>query len=59
MPIPRVDYDKCTGCGECAEVCPPQAISVDSGIAKIDKNLCEECGECVKACTEKAITIPG
>ena len=56
--IPIVDSDKCTGCGSCAEACPPQAISVDSGIAEINKKICEECGECAKACPEKAITIP-
>ena len=56
--IPVVDPEKCTGCGECVENCPPQAIEIVSGTAEIDKSLCEECGECAKTCPEKAITIP-
>jgi ferredoxin len=56
--IPVIDPDKCTGCGECAENCPPQAIEIVNCTAEIDKSLCEECGECAKTCPEKAITIP-
>ena len=26
--VARVDYDKCTGCGKCEEVCPVHAIAI-------------------------------
>ena len=56
--IPVIDREKCTGCGECVEECPPRAIILDGEKAAIDPDLCEECGECVPACPEKAISIP-
>lgn len=47
---------KCTGCGECAEECPEEAI--DGGKRKIhviDEDLCESCGKCARVCPEEAI----
>lgn len=56
--IPVIDKDKCTGCGDCVEVCPPQAIDMVDTKAVISERLCEECGECVPECPEKAISLP-
>lgn len=56
--IPVIDKDKCTGCEDCFESCPPQAIEMKEGKAFIVEKLCEECGECVKVCPEKAISLP-
>ena len=56
--IPVIDKEKCTGCGDCVDECPPQAIELVDEKAVISERLCEECGECVPACPEKAITIP-
>ena len=56
--IPVIDKDKCTGCGDCREACPPQAIEMKEEKAVIVEKFCEECGECVKACPEKAISLP-
>ncbi len=27
--LPRVDEERCNGCGECARVCPAQAIALE------------------------------
>lgn len=51
-----VDEEKCTGCGQCADICPVDAISVDSGKAIINE-LCVECGSCVTACPVEAISL--
>ena len=58
MVIPIIDKEKCTGCGDCVEVCPPQGITVIDDVAVIDPRFCEECGVCVDECEEGAISLP-
>ncbi len=51
----RVDPDRCTDCGECAERCRFQAVvRTDSGWT-IDPLRCEGCGVCVHFCPAEAI----
>jgi electron transfer flavoprotein alpha subunit len=45
---------KCTGCGECAAVCPFSAIDMAEGKADINQG-CKTCGLCLKACPFGAI----
>ena len=56
--IPMIDKEKCNGCEDCVEVCPPQGISVKDGKAVINERFCEECGVCVDECPEDAISLP-
>lgn len=51
----RVDVDRCTGCGECLEVCSNDAISLVDGKAHIDINNCLSCGACEATCPQNAI----
>jgi len=51
----RVREDLCLGCGLCAETCPQQAISLQSGQAQIDQNRCNHCGLCLDVCPQGAI----
>ena len=53
--------DMCTGCGNCIDECPEDAIEGKDGfIHMIDQDLCEHCGKCVKACDDDAIvTVSG
>ena len=59
--VPVVDFDRCTYCGKCAEVCQYHAISVmnRAALAKQDvfifPNLCHACGACTYICPERAI----
>ena len=50
-----VDETRCTGCGECVEVCPTDAIRLERGVAVIDQAECSECEVCLEACPERAI----
>ncbi|HTG00957.1 MAG TPA: 4Fe-4S binding protein [Nitrospirota bacterium] len=50
----KVTTDKCTGCGTCADVCPPEAIRIENGKAEISIE-CTDCGACVRVCPEGAI----
>jgi MinD superfamily P-loop ATPase len=53
--IPEVDYDKCTFCGRCAEVCAYHAIAVVKQQVLIFPELCHGCGSCTLNCPEEAI----
>lgn len=53
--IPEVDYDKCTFCGRCAEVCAYHAIAVVKQKVLIFPELCHGCGSCTLNCPEEAI----
>jgi MinD superfamily P-loop ATPase len=54
--IPKVDEEKCTGCGRCAEVCQYHAIVVLGGKTLVFPELCHGCGSCTLECPEKAIS---
>jgi MinD superfamily P-loop ATPase len=54
--IPKVDQDKCTGCGVCADVCEFKAIAVIKGKVLIFPELCHSCGACKLFCPEGAIS---
>jgi Na+-translocating ferredoxin:NAD+ oxidoreductase RNF subunit RnfB len=47
----------CIGFGDCAAVCPNNAICIESGIALINTRLCNGCGLCVGVCPSRIITI--
>ena len=50
-----IDETTCTGCGQCAEVCPPQAITPGKP-PRIDREACIECMCCAEVCPQGAIT---
>ena len=54
--VPRVDEDKCTYCGMCAEVCAYNAIAVLGNHVLTFAQLCHGCGACSYLCPEKAIS---
>jgi MinD superfamily P-loop ATPase len=56
IPIPRVDAEKCTYCGRCAEVCVWHAIAVVGEKVLIFPELCHGCGSCNLNCPEGAIS---
>ncbi|MBN2358138.1 MAG: DUF362 domain-containing protein [Deltaproteobacteria bacterium] len=51
---PKIDSDRCTGCGSCAEWCPAHAIEVDR-VARIDAAKCIGCGQCIAVCRDHAV----
>jgi len=54
--VPRVNEERCTYCGKCAEVCAYHAIAVFSKNILVFPQLCHGCGACSYLCLEKAIT---
>jgi electron transfer flavoprotein alpha subunit len=55
----KVDTEKCTGCGECEDVCTFEAIFVKDGVAVVDQDACTLCGICVDGCPEGALELHG
>ncbi len=53
--VPRVNLERCTGCGICGEVCQFNAVLVVGGKPKIFPSLCHGCGSCALQCPEGAI----
>jgi formate hydrogenlyase subunit 6/NADH:ubiquinone oxidoreductase subunit I len=60
---PEIDPELCTLCGECAKICPPNAITMDAAERqhpRIDRPKCIRCFCCQEVCPAKAITVqPG
>jgi MinD superfamily P-loop ATPase len=56
LPFPQVDLERCTFCGDCAELCEFQALAVVEGSVLVFPDLCHNCGLCHHLCPEKAIT---
>ena len=47
----------CIGLGDCASVCPYNAIRVCNGVAVVDNDKCKACSMCVKECPRQLISI--
>ncbi len=63
-PIAQIDAQLCTGCGNCPQVCPANAVHLERrdgilSLSTIDELLCIGCGNCVVVCPVKAIRLPG
>jgi NAD-dependent dihydropyrimidine dehydrogenase PreA subunit len=60
MPKINVDFDKCTGCGTCADVCPQSCFELDSEAGKtkiVNEDECLACRACESQCEQQAISI--
>jgi len=64
--LPKIEVDKCSGCGKCVNICPVEAMTLMSAndpkqpnrkVAKLNKDICLGCGLCVRACTQNALRL--
>lgn len=53
----EIDYEKCTGCSACSNVCPTQALSINSENGKLnfEPYKCVSCDRCSPVCPQSAI----
>lgn len=54
---PRVNANKCTGCGRCVKICPRKAIVIKQGKVRIDHKRCIMCMCCSEMCCYGAIDV--
>jgi len=55
VPVPRVDPEACTLCGECADFCRYNALAVLPRRWMVFDQLCHSCGGCSIICPMEAI----
>lgn len=56
--IIKIDNEKCTGCGICADACHEGAIGIIDGKARLlREDYCDGLGDCLPACPENAISF--
>jgi len=54
----KVDKNKCTGDGECVDVCPVNVYELKDGKAEpVNAEECLGCESCVEVCESGAITV--
>ena len=53
--VPVVNDSRCTGCGQCAEICQFKAIVVLPETVLMFTELCHSCGGCFEVCAENAL----
>jgi len=54
--VPRVDTQRCTGCGQCGQICQYSAILPIGGDVLLFPELCHGCAGCWLVCPADAIT---
>jgi len=53
----ETDQEKCTGCGECVEICPVNVIKMEGDFPMVDKEWCIGCGVCAVPCPASAVKL--
>ncbi len=57
--LPTIDLQRCTGCGDCEQSCPTQAVAVLDNVAVIiHPEACTFCDRCEQLCPAEAISRP-
>ena len=53
----ETDREKCTGCGQCVEICPVQVIKIEGDFPVVDREWCIGCGVCAVPCPTSAVRL--
>jgi ferredoxin len=57
--LPIIDAATCTGCGDCVEVCPTEALAMVDDLAIVaEPDACNYCAYCEPICPVDAIALP-
>lgn len=55
--IRYTDKEECIGCGDCVEICPVNALTMNNNLPLVDEEWCIGCGLCVVKCTSSAAKL--
>lgn len=55
IPVPGIEADRCSGCGDCSRFCRFNALALLPGRVMVFPELCHGCGGCALVCHEDAI----
>jgi NAD-dependent dihydropyrimidine dehydrogenase PreA subunit len=55
--IRETDRERCTGCGQCVEICPVQVVKMEGDFPVIDQDWCIGCGVCAVPCPASAVRL--
>jgi NAD-dependent dihydropyrimidine dehydrogenase PreA subunit len=55
--IRETDQAACSGCGQCVDTCPVDAIAMEGDFPAVDKQWCIGCGLCLKPCPTSAAIL--
>jgi len=61
-PVVSIDRKVCaasTGCDQCVEACPADALANVDGAIRVTRRSCVSCGLCQSACPTSAAQLPG
>ncbi len=53
----ETDQERCTGCGQCVEICPVNVIKMEGDFPVVDKDWCIGCGVCAVPCPSSAVKL--
>jgi NAD-dependent dihydropyrimidine dehydrogenase PreA subunit len=53
----ETDRERCTGCGQCVEICPVNVIKMEGDFPVVDRQWCIGCGVCAIPCPSSAIRL--
>ena len=53
----QINNELCTGCGQCVDMCPFGALTIQNNKAVVDEGMCRLCGVCMNACAFGAMSM--
>jgi len=53
----ETDRERCTGCGQCVEICPVNVVKMEGDFPVVDQEWCIGCGVCAVPCPAAAVRL--
>jgi len=55
--IASLEEEACSGCGDCVEICPMDALAMGDDVVALDSDRCIGCGLCISRCPTGALKL--